>query len=426
MSKIKPKDIALETSLLKNMSVAETYTKYIKNIDHKRILPNTSLLLMDYGKYFQTFPTHKEIDFGEFYTKFANEWHAKDLDQQDIEYYRDYVFPAVQAKELSDPRENFQWLLKKQHVEAIDTLLQNGADMSKIRDLIDTYEKSLSGFTEENLDKEAHTIDRINFADLDKANGIPWFLPSLQSSLMSLTGGQFCIVSADFGTGKSAFVISQLAHTLKWAKRTGEKRPIMFVNSEGMACDVFARMLSCLYRDQVPGGFEEIVERSDEIKSKYLETFRASQVMVFQMSEVSNFKAVQDKMAKYDPCLVIIDICDKLAPEEDVQNLKKLYDNLRVQSGLGCPIIGTSQSGNTSYFDQEKKEVKNKKWLDDHSLYGSITGKGGSADLIITIGREGGTSPLRYIATPKKKRGKEVRITAELQDKFSFYKELQY
>jgi hypothetical protein len=128
---------------------------------------------------------------------------------------------------------------------------------------------------------------------------------------------------------------------------------------------------------------------------------------------------------KYNPCLVIIDICDRLAPEGDVQALKTLYDDMRVLSGSTCPIIGTSQSGDTSFLDS-KGQQHNQKWLGGAQTYGSKTGKPGAADTVITIGKEDEESMLRFISTPKKKRGEPVKITCELIPKYSYFRELSF
>lgn len=423
MKKIREEHLAVETALLKALQTRENYNKYISQIDLKKVLPNTKLLLNDYTKYFDTYKEHAQIDFDLFYTDFSQFWHQNDSNftTQDVEYYRDYVFPAVNSFELKEDSNVIQALNKKLLSEEIENCINNGVDTSKIQTLIDEYNKKISTAD----DSDVHTVENVNFDVLDKANGIPWFLPTLQQGLMSISDGQFIIVAADSGTGKSAFVISQAVHAFKYLHKKGDKRPILYFNSEGLAGEVIGRFLSNLYKDKILGGFEEIVERRDEVRKKFIKGFDADLFKCIQISDTPTFAAVKQKVDKYKPALIIIDICDKLAPDEDVQNLKKLYDNLRVFAGTGYPIIGTSQSGDTAFFDAEKKEVVKKKWLTGRDLYGSKTGKGGAADTIITIGKEeGGT--LRYVSVAKKKRGSEVRLTCELIDKYSEYKELLF
>lgn len=421
--KIIAKDVTLEANLLKIMTNKENYTKYISFIDLKRTLPNTKTLLLDYQKYFDLYPEAVNVDLsGDFYTQFSQSWHNKDLEAQDIDYYRDYVFPAIEKSEGTDGSKVLLGLINKEHSDNMAKACSDGKDVNTLRQIIDTYEKKLQQINQTE-DKEVHTIENADFEILDKAQGLPWFLPSLQQSLMSISDGQFIGVSADFGTGKTAFVISQAVHTFKHLHKNKDKRPILYFNSEGTASDVLGRFLSNLYKDKIPGGFEEIVDRRVEVKEKFLKAFDPNMFKVIQISDVPSFNAVKKKILQYKPALAIIDICDKLAPDEDVLNLKKLYDNLRVLAGAECPIIGTSQSGDTSYFDKDKNVFTNKKWLGDHDLYGSKTGKGGACDSIITIGKEE-NSPLRYVSVVKLKRGTPARITCELTNKFSDYKEI--
>lgn len=761
MKKVEKIDVKIETALLKTLQDREKYDKYISQVNLKKVLPNTKLLLEDYAKYFELYKQDTTIDFDKFYSHFSQFWHQNDekFTLQDLEYYRDYVFPAVNSFVVDESEPVLKALEEKLYKEELETALLSGQSPDKLQDIINKY---LEKANKED-DVDIHTVENCDFDVLDKSNGIPWFLPSLQAGLMSLSDGQFVIVAADFGTGKeqplsanistptgwvkmgdiklgdvvnsrkgvskvigifpqgvkpvykitfsdgrsceagldhlfevtdrkgknkyhygldnthkvislreiiasedelfvrlcapvykehkelvippysfgvllgdgclsspgiivssneediinkvaielgleytknksnyswtfltkstdrkyreylinnkldctsshkyipgeylngsveqrrdllkglmdtdgcvnkgnrfsfsttstrikdgvlelarslgyscnysvdnrkkykggicytisiqtndiifsskkhlerystnvakgcnyrryndhirivsveyqreeasqcimiddeehlyitdnyvvthnTAFVISQAVHAFKYLHKKGDMRPILYFNSEGLAGDVIGRFLSNLYKDKIQGGFEEIIERRKEVKDKFVKTFDASMFKCIQIANTPDFKSVKAKIEKYKPALVIIDICDKLAPDEDVQSLKKLYDGLRVLAGTGYPIIGTSQSGDTTFFNAEKKEVVKKKWLTDHDLYGSKTGKGGAADTIITIGKEeGGT--IRYVAVVKKKRGSEVRITCDLIDKYSEYKEILY
>lgn len=423
MKKVEKIDVKIETALLKTLQDREKYDKYISQVNLKKVLPNTKLLLEDYAKYFELYKQDKTVDFDKFYSHFSQFWHQNDekFTLQDLEYYRDYVFPAVNSFVVDESEPVLKALEEKLYKEELETALLSGQSPDKLQDIINKYLEKAN--KEEDVD--IHTVENCDFDVLDKSNGIPWFLPSLQAGLMSLSDGQFVIVAADFGTGKTAFVIHQAVHAFKYLHKKGDMRPILYFNSEGLAGDVIGRFLSNLYKDKIQGGFEEIIERRKEVKDKFVKTFDASMFKCIQIANTPDFKSVKAKIEKYKPALVIIDICDKLAPDEDVQSLKKLYDGLRVLAGTGYPIIGTSQSGDTTFFNAEKKEVVKKKWLTDHDLYGSKTGKGGAADTIITIGKEeGGT--IRYVAVVKKKRGSEVRITCDLIDKYSEYKEILY
>ena len=421
---IQPKDIALETALLKTMSCKQNFDLYINSVDQNRVLPDTKLLLADYAKYFKLFPEHETLDFGQFQTQFTQNWHNKDLDQLDIEYYRDYVFPAIQKYNNPDTEHCLLGLMHKQTAEKLSEVANNSFDVTILRTILDDYEHKQSIITR-TCDKDVFTMANVDFDILDKSNGIPYFLPSVQQGLGSLVKGQFVVVSADYGTGKTAFVLSQAVHAFKHLEKKGDVRPILYFNSEGTEGDVFARFLSNLYNSSYPSGFEEIINCREEVRKDFLSKYSADRFMVFQISN-GGLSYVRAKLQKYNPALVIIDITDVLAPEEDVTSLKKVYDNLRLLSGAYCPIIGTTQAGDNSYLDKETNQIKNRKWLGDKALYGSKSGKGGAADTIITIGKDDNNPRLRYISTPKKKRGTIVNITCEIHEIYSLYTEITF
>lgn len=422
---VKPADVKLESALLKALSNRVNYETFAQHIDLDRLLPNTALLLTDYGKYFNTFDG-ADIDWGTFTTEFTQHWHSRDLDNDDIVYYRDTVIPIIEQAETEQVGSVLAGLLDRDYIERITQAISGGIDPGVLIDIVDSYTADRSRYVSD-ADGEAYSIDRVDFSVLDKSKGIPWCLPSLQKGLGSLVQGQFIVVAASHGTGKSAFVLSQTVEAFKHLQRVDSDRPILYFNSEGTQADVFARFLSGLYSKHVGGGFEEIYERIDEVKEKFTESFDAKNLLVFQIGQGDAAK-INQKINKYNPSLVIIDIADVLAKDEDVQSLKKLYDSLRLASGRTCPIIATTQSGDTSYkfFNKEENKmvVKNRKWLTENDLYGSKPGKGGAADTIITIGKDDDIPNVRYIHTPKIKRGQVVKATCELIDKYSSYKEI--
>lgn len=426
MTELNEKDIRLESSLLKALSVRDNYETFAHLIDTKRLLPNSALLIADYDKYFASFSDDSEINWETFTTEFTQHWHRRDLDEYDIEYYRDTVIPMLVKLEQKDANSVLVGLLDREYADKITSAINSHIDKHQLQQLIDDYEKARSNYVQE-VDDDAGTIDSIDFTMLDKQNGIPWFLPAIQKGLGSLVQGQFVVIAADYGVGKSAFGISQAAETFKYLHKHNLDSPILYFNSEGTQADVYTRFLSCLYRNHIEAGFEDVLARIDEVKEKFTNTFNANNLLVFQIQQ-NDMSKIKQKIEHYKPCLVIIDIADVLAPEEDVQNLKKLFDGLRLLSAKSCPILATTQSGDTSYkyFDKEKSEmiVGSRKWLTEKDLYGSKSGKGGAADTIITIGKDDDMPNIRYVHTPKLKRGRVVKATCEIIDRFSYYKEI--
>ncbi len=427
MTTIEPKDIVLETALLKTMSNRHNFTNYVNSVDKKRLLPATSLLLTDYEKYFILFPEHETIDFGQFQTQFTQNWHNNDLDQLDIEYYRDYVFPLITTNSSNyiDSKTDhcLLGLMHKQTTEELLEVAKNDFNVIKLRQILDNYEQKQQLILLDN-DKDAITVENVDLDVLDKTNGIPYFLPSLQMSLGGLIPGQFVVISADSNTGKSAFVVSQAVHAFKHFKNHPERGPILYFNSEGTPGDIFGRFWSNLYRKQIPEGIEEIALCREEIRNQFKELENSNKFMVFQIG-FNSINYIRTKLQKYKPSLVIIDMLDTLATVEDPITLKKLYDSIRLLSLESCPIIGTTQSGNTTWFDKESGQEKSKKFLTDKDVLG-CKAKSASAETVITIGKNSDNPNIRYISTPKKKRGKMINITCTIIEKYSRYEEITF
>ncbi len=423
MTTIQPKDIILESALLSTMSRRENFTLYVNSIDKKRLLPQTLVVLNDYEKYFKMYPEHDTVDFGQFVTQFTQNWHRKDLEQFDIDIYRDCVFPAISKVESGKSDHCLLGLMNKQTTEELLEVANNDFNIAKLRAILEKHEHKEQLILLDH-DNDAITSATVDLSVLDKTSGIPYFLPSLQTSLGGLIQGQFVVVSADSNTGKSAFCISQAVHAFRHFDNQPERGPILYFNSEGTPGDIFGRFWSNLFKKQIPGGIEEIVTRREEVREKFNARFDASKFVVFQMG-TSGISYIRAKLNKYKPSLVIIDMLDILASVEDPITLKKLYDNIRLLSLEYCAIIGTTQSGNTTWFDKESGAEKSKKFLTDKDVLG-CKAKSAAAETMITIGKDSNNPKLRYISTPKKKRGVMCNLTCEIEDSYSLYKEITF
>jgi hypothetical protein len=417
---IDKKSIDIEVDLLKSMSNRGAYNTYNDSIDVKKIFPSTKLLLEDYGKYFELYD-HQVIDFKAFYTQFNTSWH-NDMDTDDVEYYRDYVFPAIANSDAQQAEISLLGLIQKQTLEEINKSALKEFDIDKITAILDIFREKHSQIIQES-DDDVYTIENIDFSTLDKSKGIPYFLPALQESLDSLVKGQFVVVTADTGGGKSAFSIAQAANTFKWLSETKSERPILYFNSEGTEADVYGRMLSNLFKEEFPGGFEQIFKEIDKVKEMLIAKYNPQNFKVFQL-EGKTVGFIKAKMMKYNPSLVIVDIADTLVPEESPTTLKKLYDTLRQMSGTHCPILGTTQAGDMAYMNKETGKMETKKWLTTKDVYGAKQ-KAGAADTIIGIGVEP-DSDIRYLNVAKLKRGIPVKLTLELQGIYSNFGEVKW
>ncbi len=423
-TKTKLEDISLEASLLKALSNRKAYTQFINSLDKKKLIPLTAKLLDDYKIYFKSYQSD-DIDWQLFYTDFSQNWHKEDLDARDLAHYRDTVFPLIQNSVVDDGM--YISLLERDASSSISKSLEKGVDLVYINDVTSTLSRLKATYLNQH-DESVFNIANLDLTVLDNSNGIEWFLSSLQAGLGSLMPGQFVIVAADSDTGKSAFCISQAVHVFKQIaqqhNKVGNTRPILYCTSEDTREDLACRFLSCLYKDKCLGGFEEIINKFEKVNESFKKHFDSSLFIGVPLRGPSDMLNLRQKIDMYNPCIIIIDMLDKLSNSDNIQDLTKLYQEIRGIANDGYPIIGTSQTGNTSYQDKETKEYKHRRWLTDKDLSGSKSGKQGAAYCMIMIGKDDEVPGVRYLSTTKKKRGKHVNVTCEIQDAYSFYREL--
>ncbi len=400
------------------MAVKKNYDSFIKCLDIKRLIPITVNILKDYKKYYEQY--NADIDFSTFYTEFAHNWHKRDMDEHDLAYYRETVFPLIQNSVVDDSI--FIALLDREAVNKIEGCIANGVNKDIITDILKDLEAKKSVYSV-TADEEVFNLSTIDCSLLDASNGLTWFLPSLQQGINSHMPGQFVVVAADSDTGKSAFCISQAVHVFKHLNNINSDRPILYCTSEDTKEDLSCRFLSCLFREHT-SGFEDVIDNYPRIKEKYLANFDDKLFIGISIRGQSDLAKIRQKIEKYNPALIIIDMLDKLSSSDNIQDLTRLYQDVRGIANDGFQIIGTSQTGNTSYQDSETKEYKHRRWLSDKDLSGSKSGKQGAAYCMIMIGKDDAMPNIRYVSTTKKKRGKHCNITCEIQDEYSFYKEL--
>ncbi len=416
---IKQEDIQLEAALLKSMSIKKNYDAFYRVLDVKKLIPITASVLKDYETYYAKY--NEDVNWDTFYNEFTQNWHKRDMDDLDVAYYRETVFPLIRNAVVEDNL--LLSLLERAASVKITESVEKGFDEAHITEILDGLRKQKSTYQKDN-DDDVFKLDTLDLSVLDTSNGLSWFLPSLQAGLSSLMPGQFVAVAADSGAGKSAFCISQAVHTFRHINKAGINRPILYATSEDTKEDLAGRFLSCLYKEKIVGGFEEIIQKFDKVSEHYNKTYNNELFIGMQIRGASDIYKIRQKIDKYEPCVIIIDMLDKLSASDGIMDLTKLYQDVRSIANDGYPIIGTSQSGNTAYQDKTSGEYKHRKWLTDKDLSGSKSGKQGAAYCMIMIGQDDDVPGIRYLSTTKKKRGRHVSVTCQLDEIYSSYKEL--
>jgi hypothetical protein len=413
---IKQQDIELEAALLKSLAVKKNFDKFYKVLDNKRLIPVTNVLLKDYAKYYEKY--NNDIDWDVFYTDFSQNYHKKDMDENDIAYYRETVFPLIKNSEIKDSL--YTSLLEREATVKINEVVDSGFCHKKIEEIVASLKNQLHIHQKCNNDERFKRMTDVDLASLHNENGISWWSPALQAGIGSLAPGQFILVAADSNAGKSACVITQVAHTLKL--KTG--RPILYFDSEHTDEELRGRILSNLYREKVPEGFEAIAHNQERIYKHFAKEYGTDSIYTYQLRSPNDLKMIESAIEKFNPCLVVIDMIDKMSNSLAVTDLTPLYDHIRSLANTGYPIIGTTQAGNTSYQDKETGQYKHRKKLTDKDTAGSKYGKQGAAYCMLMIGQDDDMPGVRYLTTTKKKRGRAVSLTCRLDEKYSLYEEI--
>jgi archaellum biogenesis ATPase FlaH len=416
---IKQQDISLEASLLKALAIQDNYNKFINVLDKKRLIPITNDLLKDYKKYYDTYNT--DIDWGVFYTEFAHNWHKRDMDEHDLNQYKETIFPLVQNAVVDD--NVFVALLEREATNKIEEIISKGLDPNKVSEVLNDLEQKKAVYSKNTLGMLRMTD--VDLEGLDNTGGVTWCLPSLQAGLGSIMPGQFILLSADSNVGKSALAITQVAHTLKLKL----EKPILYFDSEHTDKELRCRILANLYKDKVAEGFDGVWKEWERVYKHYDAEYGPDRFYTERIQGANDLNKIESLVEKYDPCLVVVDMIDIMSPSLSIQDITPLYNRIRSIANKGYAVIGTTQAGNTSYMHKDeatgKVTYKTRKWLTEKDTSGSKGGgKQGAAYCMIMIGKDDEMENIRYVTTTKKKRGKNTDITCEYVEDYSFYKEL--
>jgi archaellum biogenesis ATPase FlaH len=415
----------IELALLKALAIREHYDNYFSYVVYDRLLEETRVFLDGYKLYYELYPEHKEIDFDTYLTQFISNWHSRDMHQEQISFYTQAII-TVKNSPLDDAETALLGLINKQLIDKFNYLAQKPFTSEHIRNELEIYEIKRAGILRE-YDTDAFTVDDVDFTKIDKALGVPYCMDPLQESLGGMVKGSLIVLNAASNIGKTAFIHTQLTHTLKWLKAGRIKQPILFFNTEGTASEVFGRMWSNLYAETIIGGYREIMQKQRSVQANFTNNFGKEAFIVFNANDMG-LNYIRMKIKKYKPALVVLDMAAAIMTSAgknsgETQDLKVFFNSLRKISSDNCPIIATVQAGNgAKWWDKENQKYMYKQWPTDDDIYGSKTAVQGAAETIITIGKDNEHDQTRYIQTTKfKSDADKAKFICEINRKFSRY-----
>ena len=297
----------------------------------------------------------------------------------------------------------------------VELLSKPGMHTGTLKREIQEYEASVETLEED--DYEENNFHNI-FVTKRRSSGLSWRLDCLNKSIGPLINGDFGYVAGYVDTGKSKFLISEVAFMAQQIKDGS----VLWFNNEGPE-DRVQQQLWCAMLET---DLESIIENEEYAKEKYTEKLNGdiNRIKIFDAVGYTP-DIIREKAEKHNAKLIVIDMLDHIQMPggnklQEVIRLKNLYRDIRDISKDYCPVLGSSQcDGSVTWTDRETGEAKFQHYIGMHQLDFSRSAKQGAAEFIITIGRDPIYPLTRYIHVPKNKlegdgTGKSRNIKSEV------------
>ncbi len=394
-------EITLLKLFLDSRDTLAAYGSYVK---YDALHHETKTILQDIDLYYQTFKTETKVSMEKFITFFQQVRHPEITKTQRKIYLA--IFKRLEEAESSDESENFAKIVlnhfKKENAkEKISALLeQTELPVDDLKATIQSYIDDADLLEEE--DFVANEFNDI-FVTTQRTDGFTWRLDCLNRSIGPLIRGDFGFVAAYVDTGKTKFLISEVAHMAQQIEGDGS---VLWFNNEGSE-DRVQQQLWCAVLET---DHETIIENEAAAIDKYTEKLHGytDRIKVFDAFGYTP-AVIKAKAEKYNAKLIILDMIDQTVlpggnQNQEVIRLRSLYREIRVISKEFCPVIGSCQcDGTVTWTDRETGEARFQHYIGMHQLDFSRVAKQSSAEFIITIGRDDAYPKTRYIHVPKNK-----------------------
>ena len=248
-------------------------------------------------------------------------------------------------------------------------------------------ESQVQASTQEQPDWIDDDLDRLYHRHYERP-GLRWSLDSLNKSLGSLRLGNFGFIFARPETGKTTFLASQLG-----GMALQVDNPIWWFTNEQSGDDILTRV----YQSVLNVTLVDLYRDTKKARSDFLEKTKGNIRIVYDTG--LNKSKVESLLGKRGAGLIIFDQIDPIkgfkADRDDLE-LTAIYEWARSLAGLYAPVIGVCQAGQSG---------DGKRWLTMNDVNNSKTGKQGSADWMMGIGKvlDDGLQEYRYFNIVKNK-----------------------
>jgi replicative DNA helicase len=372
------------------------YFKLRDLIPKANLDPKTIAIIDDFGKYYEKYPSHKDVDMTTFLPRFQA-WHPGMKDEVFNQYKAVLVNTIPPADE--DQRKNIMaWLSDIELATKLANIAErhNDGDVddlySEVSRVTDGYRQRLGLRAIQYIDIPIGELLQDEFDD----SGIRWRLDCLNVSMRRLRPGDFGIIAGRPDKGKTTFLTSEVTY---FAPQLPADRNIIWLNNEGPG----KRIIPRLYQSALNYSMTDMKEK--HAAGVLVDQYRSavSRLDKIRIIDVHGFNTgnIEAILEESNPGVIIYDMIDNIKgfggeARTDLA-LEEMYKWARERSvKYDCIGLATSQISN----DGDGMQFPTLGMLKD-----SKTGKQGACDFQLMIGasNDQNLSGMRYLSLPKNK-----------------------
>lgn len=387
--------MTIEINLLKALSNKDNLNNYQRLLNTKTLSVRAIEILKDYQRYFETYPTHMDIDWGVFREFFFIQRHPN-LDEESDLVYTD-IINQLMSKEIDSCTNIISAFEQKILYEQLDKDIQNNIAIEDIKNKVDVGLDKINALkgTQEAVGDDMDLREAMTYTDRSK--GLKWRLNCLNELFQGgLIKGDFGIIAGFVDMGKTGFLCSEVSYM---AQQLEGDQWIAWLNTEGN----WQQILPRLYSSTLNVTHQDLSRYTDKATEKYLEKMKGdkNRIKVLNFQRKST-KDVERLIKNNPPSLIVFDLLDHIrgfdrlvGSEGNVtERYNALYQWAREVATSTCPILAISQLNG---------DGNNEPYPSITNLRGSRVDKQAAASFQLIIGGKEGNSTERFLSMPKNK-----------------------
>lgn len=336
----------IDGTLLKVLSTKAGYTRYRKAVPMQVLDSRTQALIKDLDIWYRE--TDKDATSQEF-TTFLGVQH-RTLSTDDLAVLtamvraaREGVDPAVEATLMSRLAAADAAYRQATLLEAFN----NGEEVdlyAGMTHIMQDFEAARGVILrDECIDDE--DLELWLTREMDES-GLHWGLPCIERNWRPLRGGDFGVIGARVGVGKTTLITQLEAH---WAGQLPADRPVLHANNEGPGDRIMQRAIQSTLRMTIP---EMVKLGAAEVQRQYREAVGGKGKILVKDVHGWNTVQLEELIRQKNPGIVIVDMMEHVRLGQETTHGGTRTDQLLEAVAQYCrimavkydiPIVGTVQ-----------------------------------------------------------------------------------